>query len=159
MKKDDPLMMYWTDHNGRRWRVCACLKAWLPAYESELLQRGLIHTCIDLYQTIGGYGPSGGTHATGGAADTGQYSERQVKVARKMGAAAWHRTPSQGFIHHTHLVLNGCPHASPTAKGQVTDYKRGWNGLVGRSRRRESLLPRRLRTWEQGIEWAKTHPS
>lgn len=149
------MALYWTDHYGKRWPVCSCLKEWLPAYEHELLRRHLIHTCIDLYQTIGGYSKSGGTHATGGAADEAQFSDAQVALARSMGAAAWHRTPAQGFIHHCHLVLNNCPHAAPTAKGQVQDYKRGYNGLVGKSRRRESWVPRKLRTWQDGIAWAK----
>ena len=150
------MTLYWNDHNGKPWAVCSCLKAWLPAYESEILRRGLIRTCLDLFQTIGGYSKSGGTHATGGAADTGQYSDEHIRIARKMGAAAWHRTPEQGFIHHTHLVLNGCPHAAAAAKGQVEDYKRGYNGLVGKSRRREKWAPRKLRTWDEGIAWARS---
>lgn len=148
-------MLYWTDHFGKRWPVCSCLQKWLPAYQAESLRRGLIRECIDVFQTIGGYAKSSGTHATGGAADTAQYSEAQVALAREMGAAAWHRTPEQGFIHHCHLVLNGCPHAADSAKGQVLDYKRGWNGLVGKSRRQESKTARSLRTWSQGIEWAQ----
>lgn len=145
----------WEDHYGHRWVVCSCQRAWLTAYQNELLRLHLIHTCIDVFQTVGGYVKSGGTHATGGAVDTAQYSDAQVKVARDMGAAAWHRTPQQGFIHHCHLVLNGCPHMSATARGQVEDYKRGYNGLVGKSRRKESLRRRDLRTWEQGIAFAK----
>jgi hypothetical protein len=149
------MSLYWTDRNDRRWLVCSCLKEWLSAYEAELLRRGLIHTCLDLFQTIGGYSKSAGTHSSGGAADTAQFSKAQIRVARKMGAAAWHRTPEQGFIHHCHLVLHGCPHAAPAAKGQVEDYKRGYNGLVGKSRRREKLWPRKLRTYTEGIAWAK----
>lgn len=138
----------------RGYPACSCLVAWLVAYERELKRVGEIKVSLDVLQLIGGYSKSGGTHATGGAADLVQCSDRAVKIARKMGAAGWHRTPSQGFIHHQHLVLNGCQHAAPSAKGQVVDYKRGYNGLIGKSRRRESLTTRSLLTWQEGIKWA-----
>lgn len=133
--------------------ACSCLVAWLVVYERELIRRKVIKQSIDVYQLIGGYAKSGGTHATGGAFDIVQCDPVSLDVASQMGAASWKRTPSQGFIVHQHGVLNGCPHAASSAKGQVVDRARGYNGLVGKSRARD----RRIwpgRTWQEGIAWA-----
>jgi hypothetical protein len=156
---------YWHDHYGRRWTVCRCLQKWLPAYESELLRRGLIRECIDLYQTIGNASASAKTHSTGGCADLKQTTTDQLRVARNMGAAAWRRDadPNDGQPNmsptHTHLSLKGCPHAHSSAKAQVVSCEKGHNGLAGNGRddgpRDGVQLP--LRTWEQGITWAKGH--
>lgn len=57
-----------------------------------------------------------------------------MRALRQVGFAAWHRTPSQGpWGHHIHSVAIGDPTASPAAKRQVADFKRGGDGLGGRS--------------------------
>lgn len=148
---------YWTDHYGRRWKVCPCLQKWLPAYEKELLRRKLIHTCIDLYQTIGNYSKSANTHSEGGAFDSGQFTDKHLWVARQMGAdATWRRRRSQGFeIDHAHGVLRGCPHNKP-ARYQIDAVDAGFNGLGRGGKKGPDDGPRPLsgRTWEEGIAWA-----
>lgn len=135
--------------------ACACLAAWLPAYEAELLRRGVIVRSIDVYQLIGGATASAGTHSQGGAFDLGQTSDEAIWVARQMGAATWKRTPAQGFILHSHGVLRGCPHNTP-ARYQIDALDAGFNGLGrgGRGGRDDGPRPVPQRTWQQGIAWA-----
>ena len=137
--------------------ACECLAAWLPAYERVLLARGIIRESIDIMQLIGGAEASAGTHSTGGAYDIRQVSDAAIKIAREMGAAAWHRTPAQGFATHQHGVLNGCPHNAP-ARYQIAALAAGYNGLgrAGRGGPDDGPAPRTLRTWTQGIAWAAT---
>ena len=136
--------------------ACACLIEWLPVYEKELLRRGVIKYNIDIYQLIGGAKTSAGTHSTGGAFDIGQYSTTALKVASEMGAATWHRGPAQKMIHHAHGVLKGCPHNGP-ARYQIAALAAGYSGLgyAGRGSKDNGPPPRKLRTWRQGIVWAK----
>ena len=67
-------------------KCCSCLAKWLPAYEAELLRRGLIRVSLDVYQLTGRAKASAGTHAGGGAFDLAQTSPEAIKVARQMGA-------------------------------------------------------------------------
>jgi hypothetical protein len=135
--------------------ACPCLVRWLTVYESVLLRLGLIKHNIDIYQLIGGAAASAGTHTKGGAYDLAQVSTEQIRIAREMGAAAWHRPlnwDGRGGIEHHHGVLNGCPHNAPAAY-QISDYIAGRNGLANRAvDTGPRVLP--LRTWEQGIAWA-----
>lgn len=137
--------------------ACRCLAAWLPVYERELLDVGIIKKSIDIYQLIGTAAASAGTHA-GGAADIAQVHPRAVAIARAMGAdAAWARRKSQGFDDdHTHLVLTGCPH-NAAARYQITAVRAGYNGLGknGRGGRDDGPRPLDDRTWVEGIAWAK----
>ena len=140
--------------------ACACLIEWLPAYEAELLARGVIQYSIDIYQLIGGAKASGGTHAEGGAFDIAQTSPLAIRIARQMGAdATWWRKPNwdgRGGISHTHGVLTGCPHNRP-ARYQIEAVRAGYNGLGRGGRGGPDDGPRPLsgRTWRQGIEWHK----
>ena len=82
---------------------------------------------------------SGSTHAGGGAMDTnGPHGwNAAVRALRQVGFAAWHRTRSQGpWNDHIHSIAIGDPTASPAAKRQVEDFKRGGDGLGGGSRSR-----------------------
>ena len=138
--------------------ACACLIEWLPAYEAELLARGLIRFNIDIYQLIGGAKASAGTHSEGGAFDIAQTSPEAIKVARQMGAdATWHRPENwdgRGGISHTHGVLTGCPHNRP-ARYQIDAVRAGFNGLGKGGRGGKDTGPRPLsgRTWREGIAW------
>ncbi len=79
-----------------------------------------------------GYGPSGGTHDRGGVMDTneaGRGWSAAVSALRRVGFAAWHRTPAQGFAHHIHSVALGDPTASRQAKNQMAAFRRGGDGL------------------------------
>jgi hypothetical protein len=165
-------MPYWTDFHGRKWPACSCLVEWLTAYQDELLRQRLIRQCLDVFQLIGGAKASAGSHLTGGCADLGQRSREQLRVARNMGAAAWERDadPDDGQPDfrpaHAHLSLKGCPHAQQYAKDQVDDLEDGFNGLGQLEDHRgapddgpRSGVQWPLRTWREGIAWAKAQAS
>ena len=142
----------------RGYPCCSCLAKWLPAYEKELLRRGVIRFNLDVFQLIGGAKASAGTHSNGGAFDIGQMSDETILVARQMGAdATWARTRAQGFsLPHTHGVLRGCRHNKP-ARYQIAAVDAGFNGLGLGGRAGEDDGPRPLskRSWRAGIRWAK----
>lgn len=141
----------------RGYPCCSCLAKWLPAYEKELLRRGVIRFNLDVFQLIGGAKASAGTHSQGGAFDIAQFSDEALWVARQMGADAdWHRSRAQGFMPHAHGVLRGCPHNGP-ARYQIDAVDRGYNGLgwKGLGGRDDGPRPLSGRTWKQGIAWAK----
>lgn len=80
---------------------------------------------------------SGGTHDGGGVIDirattlTAAQRVEAVASLRKIGFAAWLRTPAQSdWPYHIHCVAVGCPDLSLAAKAQVVDYKNGRNGLA-----------------------------
>ncbi len=138
--------------------ACPCLIAWLPAYERELLRRGVIRHSIDISKLVDA---GSRTHRTGGVFDIAQTQTRAVRVARQMGAdATWHR--QQGWDggagkEHTHGVLRGCPHNEP-ARYQLDAVDAGFDGLgtAGRAGPDDGPRPLARRTWEQGIVWART---
>lgn len=148
-------MAEYTTFRGKK--CCACLAAWLPVFEKELLRRKVIKHSIDVYQLTGNAGASAGTHSKGGAFDLAQTQAESVKVARQMGAdATWKRPKNwdgRGGIEHLHGVLTGCPHNSP-ARYQIDEVRAGRNGLANRGK---DTGPRPLsgRTWKEGIAWAK----
>lgn len=138
--------------------ACPCLAEWLPVFEAELIRRGVVRESIDIAQLIGSAAASGGTHASGGAADIWQHDDVTVWVARQMGAdATWARTTgSFANNRHTHIVLTDCPHNGP-ARYQIDAVRAGYNGLGygGRSAPDDGPRPLSGRTWREGIEWAK----
>ena len=97
---------------------------------------------------------SGTTHTGGGVVDVngpGGWSAA-VNALRRVGFAAWHRTPSQGpWNHHIHAIAIGDPTASASARDQVADYLRGGDGLAG-MRHGGITGGRRLRVGEGGPE-------
>lgn len=132
--------------------ACPCLAEWLPVFEAELIRRGVIEHRIDIAQLIGTYSGSGGTHAEGGAFDIWQHDDVTVWVARQMGAdATWAR--GAPFDPHAHGVLTDCPHNGP-ARYQIDEVRNGGDGLVG-SAPDPGPRPLSMRTWRQGIAWAR----
>ena len=130
--------------------------AWLPVYEAEALRRKLIRKSLDIFQIIGGYVKSGGTHVDGGAVDDGQTTLELIRLARNMGAAKWKRFVWQGFdVDHGHLVLKGAP-AAAEAKAQVRELDGNGDGLRGSMRDTgpRSGVKWPLRSWKSGIKWA-----
>jgi peptidoglycan hydrolase-like protein with peptidoglycan-binding domain len=98
---------------------------------------------ITVSLTQGGYNPGGvdasaGTHDGGGALDisvSGMSSTTRTKLLtalRKVGFAAWYRTPAQGFDYHIHAMAISDPDLSSGAQHQTGDYYLGMNGLAGR---------------------------
>lgn len=83
-----------------------------------------------------GVSASAGTHDGGGAMDvwgkgTAHWGT-EIAVLRRVGFAAWGRTPSQGpWGYHEHCIAIGDPELSSGARAQVVDYFNGRNGLAG----------------------------
>jgi len=106
-------------------RACQCVIGFTSDVEKRLGRK--------LYVYQGSYSTnvsaSGGTHSSGGAVDFATYDDASLRVMRELGGAAWHRTPAQGFIHHAHVVVLGCPHVSAAARDQQQQYQQGRNGL------------------------------
>jgi hypothetical protein len=101
---------------------------WLRSFAPVVLTQGSYSTSV---------GASAGTHAGGGALDvrardlTGSQRDSVVWALRRIGFAAWLRTPSQGdWPYHIHAVAIGDKKLSDAAKAQVTAYKNGRNGLA-----------------------------
>lgn len=92
----------------------------------------------------GSYNPGGdptsaGTHDGGGVVDisvSGMTSAYRVTVAtmlRRVGFAAWVRTPSQGdWPYHIHAAAISDTDLSSAAQHQTGDYYLGMNGLANR---------------------------
>ncbi|MGJ6980016.1 hypothetical protein ACSDQ9_05725 [Aestuariimicrobium soli] len=138
--------------DGTTFRGCSCLVEWWPIVQRLAVARGLVQQQLDVSQggyNRGGVAASAGTHDGGGVLDLRQYSDGVIRLLRELGAAAWHRTPAQGFIHHTHLVLVGCPHVSSGAAAQVVQYRQGLNGLAGRGPDDGPQVT--IRTYSEGV--------
>ena len=84
---------------------------------------------------VGGVSASAGTHDRAAVDVSGSIltaGERWAVVTnmRRVGFAAWIRTPAQGFSYHVHGVpING--DLSTAARAQVVQYKDKRNGLAG----------------------------
>lgn len=100
-------------------------------------------------------GASGGTHAGGGVFDfsvkglTRTQINRRVAALRRVGFAAWRRTPDEGpWPGHLHAVAVDCRDLSKPAAAQVQALTRGRDGLAadGPDRHRAMGLP--VVTWE-----------
>ncbi|CAM3138223.1 peptidoglycan-binding domain-containing protein [Stackebrandtia soli] len=79
---------------------------------------------------------SAGTHDGGGVVDisvSGLSTTQRwqmVRELRRVGFAAWLRTPAQGFDYHIHAVAVADPDLASAAQPQVHDYYFGKNGLA-----------------------------
>lgn len=108
----------------------------------------------------GSYNPGGdptsaGTHDGGGVVDINVNGmnkatwTRVVKALRRVGFAAWHRTPGQGdWPYHIHAAAISDPDLSPQAQHQTGDYYLGKNGLANRNPD-DGPKVSPIRTWEQ----------
>jgi hypothetical protein len=137
---------------------CSCQAEWLPVFEEELRQLGLIESELTLAQLIGGAKASAGVHLGGGNADWWETNIEIAKIAREMGApATWQRiTGSFAKNQHTHSGLRGCPHMTPAGLDQIDEVDQGGDGLLGSALDDPRLVPHlNKRTWRQGVRWAK----
>lgn len=134
--------------------ACPCMVEWIPAYESVLIARGAIRECVDIAQLIGDAPASAGVHSKGGAIDIWQHEPVFQEVAREMGGAAWNRVWPDN--EHTHIGLKDCPHNGPVAY-QIAALADGYDGTgyLGRGAPDYGPGPRDLRTWREGIQWAR----
>jgi hypothetical protein len=93
-------------------------------------------SCIVVQGSYSNGSASAGTHSGGGALDlrswhiTNAQRDRLLLSLRKVGFAAWYRTPRQGFDFHFHAIAIGCKDLSSSARNQVTAYYNGRNGLA-----------------------------
>lgn len=134
--------------------ACSCLVAWCPAFEKAIGRK------VTWWQLDGNAPASAGFHKGGGSGDCPMLTEDELRTARNMGAAAWNRPWEDN--HHAHLRLNGCPH-NTIAQRQVPDLNAGRDGTgpLGDNIGPRDNGPRDgvhwpLRTWREGIEWAKS---
>ena len=138
---------------------------WLDHRTAAMLVAARVICKAPLVITQGSYNTtvaaSGGTHSGGGALDlratnlTAAQRKEAVACLRRVGFAAWLRTPAQSdWPYHIHAIAIGCPDLSRTAKAQVTDYLNGKNGLASHG---TDDGPRTWvsMTWEK---YAKAHP-
>ncbi len=107
----------------------------------------------------GSYNPGGdptsaGTHDGGGTVDIsvkGMSSATRtsvVRALRRVGFAAWVRTPRQGdWPWHIHAVAISDPDLSGQAQNQVGDHYLGMNGLA--NRKPDDGPKVAIRTWEE----------
>jgi endonuclease/exonuclease/phosphatase family metal-dependent hydrolase len=81
----------------------------------------------------GGVAASAGTHDGGGAFDITAFNwKNRVKVFRLLGMAIWRRPTIRGlWSEHIHGIVCGDGTASRGAKGQVTEFYNGGDGLQG----------------------------
>ncbi|RLP96493.1 peptidoglycan-binding domain-containing protein [Micromonospora sp. CV4] len=86
-----------------------------------------------------GNSSSAGTHDGGGALDLSvsglstTYRTTVVRQLRRVGFAAWLRTPSQGdWPYHIHAIALADTDQSAAAQHQAGDYYLGLNGLANR---------------------------
>lgn len=83
-----------------------------------------------------GVAASAGTHDGGGCIDisisdyNGATRLALLKDLRRVGFAAWIRTPAEGFAYHIHACAIGDREMAHIAKSQVIDYFAGRNGLA-----------------------------
>lgn len=80
-----------------------------------------------------GVGASAGTHDGGGAVDlTAADWAKKVRVLRRVGFAAWHRTAIPGtWGEHVHAIAIGDKEMSDAAARQVQQYHNHTDGLAG----------------------------
>lgn len=95
----------------------------------------------------GGVSASAGTHDGGGACDlsvanlTAWQIDLVVFLARRVGFAAWHRSPSEGpWAAHIHCINKTAKDLSPSAKAQVVDYGKKLSGLASKKADRHKAL-------------------
>ena len=135
--------------------ACDCHRAWLPVFKRLCELKG--YGQVVVWNCVSSLEASGNTHSGGGAVDWGGIRRDRAMLARQMGASAtWPRNWTGN--QHTHSVLNGCPHTSTAADHQVTAcviYRRDGLGYLGRQGPDPLPLPTPIRTWQQGIAWAR----
>ena len=102
----------------------------------------------------GSYNPGGdptsaGTHDGGGVVDVSvQGMTSAARVLRRVGFAAWVRSPAQGdWPWHIHAVALSDTDLSSQARNQAGDYYLGLNGLSGRGPDDGPQVT--IRTWEE----------
>lgn len=136
---------------------CTCMSRWWPLLEDMCRKRGepVPRVVQGSYRPATSY--SARTHVGGGVVDlvtTGDWSALDT-LMETMGAAAYERTPADGFSRHSHVILTGCPHLDPSAQRQIAAWMDLRNGLVSNRPDRDTTRPPSWRTYAEGVEWAR----
>lgn len=138
--------------------ACAHLAEWLAVYDALQVFRKRGH--VRYYQIQGNAKESYLTHIDGSSWDQEWMSDAAAADAREMGGVIWHRIPGvNGWpitgADHGHGMIP-CGDNAHNAY-QWTAYLGGWNGLGLNGVGGGDPLPRPdvIRTWQQGIVWAK----
>lgn len=107
---------------------------------------------------------SAGTHDGGGAVDISASAltlgqvVKVVRALRRVGFAAWYRSPDEGpWGPHIHAIAVGCPDLAPSAARQVAALRAGRNGLANGGRDRHAWMKLPVVTWEDYLA-AKAAP-
>ncbi|MEZ6187490.1 MAG: peptidoglycan-binding protein [Planctomycetota bacterium] len=97
---------------------------------------------------------SGGTHSGGGAVDIRTVGrsrttvDRMVLALREAGFAAWSRGRGfDSFAPHIHAIALNDAQASGSARVQMSDYRRGRNGLANKGLDPDRNLGRPIPQW------------
>lgn len=105
---------------------------------------------------------SAGTHSGGGAVDlsakdlTSFQKDLLVFALRRVGFAAWRRTPNEGkWNEHIHAIAIGGPDLASGAAKQVVAYKAGLSGLKSGKPDRHAALGAPVTTWEKYLKGVK----
>jgi hypothetical protein len=136
-------------------------------YEKLVELDKLVGPYVSIAPTQGSYSSgveaSAGTHAGGGACDlsVANLSAFQIDLvvflARRLGLAAWHRSPSEGpWGAHIHLINKDAPDLSSGAKNQVKAYLKKLSGLAsGKADKHKALGAPYESTWRSYLaNWA-----
>ncbi|MFC6087444.1 peptidoglycan-binding domain-containing protein [Sphaerisporangium aureirubrum] len=122
------------------------------AEAKRLLGRGLV--LLQGSYNPGGDPTSAGTHDGGGVVDISVEGMNPatrtavVRVLRRVGFAAWTRSPDQGdWPWHIHAAAISDTDLSSQAQHQIGDYYLGLNGLSGRGPDDGPKVT--IRTWEE----------
>ena len=132
-----------TDPSGRPVLMTAHMRDWWAGVMRHLDFTPVIVQGAWMRQAGGGASDSGGFHDFGGCLDLRTWDRstdqqlQMIRVLRLGGAAAWRRTPAQGFDEHIHLVLGSDPGIGADAEQQWRNYLAGDAGLDGPQRDNE----------------------
>ena len=127
-----------TDSSGRGIFMTAYMAAWWTEYCDRLGFVPAITQGAHMSRNGGGAKASVGYHDLGGALDlrtrdrTPQQRRRMIRVARRMGAAAWYRDQVHGGFQdpHLHLVVIGDRPLTSGLVWQIDEYIAGRDGLA-----------------------------
>lgn len=125
----------WIEMKGGKGYGCICMKMTLPFIEEEMIRKGLIKYCIDIFQFgyRGDVKASANTHDMGGVIDVAQgITKAQREVWAMYGVIMAPRSRAWGWTggDHGHGGWYGCVHRHPTLAAQVKNMMNGYNGLV-----------------------------
>lgn len=134
---DSDVIRVGTDSGGRDLWMTVYMSRWWGGVVRHLGWEPTIVQGAFMARNGGGAQDSEGFHDGGGCLDlrTWDRSSEQIgqmiRVIRLGGAAAWYRTPGQGFDEHIHLVLGADYHITNNALLQWRNYLAGDAGLDG----------------------------